>query len=744
MSLDPANPGASRDEGGGAPARDDAASVSAERAPFWRWVPAVLSVAVFSFTVFKVLAFFLMPVALLLGLLLACHPLGVILGRRFYESRPQRGVRHYLLVLLLSIAAFPALGHLYESHFGVLSHTDAASSLLAYVAWTGALFIPFYAGSGVVELVVLRAAARDAERVHLAYAALLGCAVGGVALGWVALPVLGIPGLCLVAVHAAVAAAAPPTRRWRIAVGVSALVTIFGVGSAGRDVQAAMMLGLQPRVEQSTRSQIGRGATLLHAGWGKYAYVEIVRSADGRYVFGAYNGAVYWDTPVRYERDPTLLQQPFDSTVLRLVPGAGAFAVIGAGGGKQVQQALQEGRDLAIDAYELEPAVVAYFTGRGRDSNGGAYSAPGVRALAREGRGGVREAPGRYDAVYLADAGNFFNYYKTVLNFAFFLHTREAYADYVSSLKPEGVVAVLIMREVDRGVSQRIHNVLDSLGLARAEVANEKFVLTVAARGGDSASLRARVDRAAAGTGLAPSVTRPVDPSLANPVPTDDRGGSYIYALYPLATLEGVAVAAVFALVAGVGGALALRARRRAPPWLARLPPSRLLQAVALGASFTLLQNAVILDLAKLTLDIHDAAILGTVGFLVPAAAGAALGRQILARRGVAVALVLGAVAASLATSALGAAPAVAIGAQLGLFVLAGSWFPSLLRAIEPDALPGALAADSFGAAAASVAVFFVPVLHGVDALSWLAHGVAALAGLWVVVTARSTPVGAA
>lgn len=703
--------------------------------PFLRLWPAALSISIASFLAFKLMSFYVIPVGLLLGVLLACHPVGVLVGRRYYEGKPERAVRHYVVVLLFTAAMFLVVPYVMEGYFDLPRRTGSAALLFGYLVASGLALVPLYGASGMVEYGILRAAEEEGrDSRHIAYGGLLAAVLAGVLLGYALLPHAGVLALFAFALAAALYSA----RLSKPALVALALALVSSVASITKpSFDAAVVRALVPRSEETTAWHVARGAKPLFSGWGKYAYVDIVADRGGHSVSGAYNGAMYWSAFAKIGPDPGGNQFPLDRAIVELVAPKGKLAIIGGGGGKQVQNALDARREIEVDAYELEPAVVDFFTKIDPEANDRAYVRDGVRALAEEGRGGVRKRAGEYDGIYIADAGSFFNYYRTALNFVFFLHTREAYEDYVSALSPRGFVAALVMKDLDLGVTQRIVNVLRANGLEAATLENEKFRLVIGAKPGPMQEIWPRLGAVAAGQGLAPPERAVTFLNLENPVPTDDRGGMYVYSLYPERTLKGFFAGAVALAVLLPALFVALSRRRSAPEWLAAASAPRLLQFILLGASFVLLENAIILQIAKITLNISDAVILGTAAFLVPAVTGALFGERLVARPRLSVPLLVIAATVCLVGIASGLPVPVVLACEGLLFALSGAFFPAVLRASDKRALPVAFAADSLGACLGTAAIFFVPVLFGIRALVASSFALSALAGVWILITCR-------
>lgn len=121
----------------------------------------------------------------------------------------------------------------------------------------------------------------------------------------------------------------------------------------------------------------------------------------------------------------------------------GRALVIGAGGGRDVLAALRRGAQ-TVDAVEINPIIARdVMLGRFRDYSGGLYADPRVRLHVADGRSFVRRSRERWDFVQLtlvdtwaATAAGAFALTENNL------YTREAVAEYLDRLAPDGVLTL--------------------------------------------------------------------------------------------------------------------------------------------------------------------------------------------------------------------------------------------------------------------------------------------------------------
>jgi spermidine synthase len=116
--------------------------------------------------------------------------------------------------------------------------------------------------------------------------------------------------------------------------------------------------------------------------------------------------------------------------------------VLGAGGGAEVQQALNHGVP-RIDAVELNPQVIDLVSDDFAGYSGQLYQRPGVRVHIADARGFIRETRERYDLIQISllDAFGASSTGLYALN-ENYLYTVEALQDYLQRLTPGGCLAI--------------------------------------------------------------------------------------------------------------------------------------------------------------------------------------------------------------------------------------------------------------------------------------------------------------
>ena len=691
----------------------------------------ITGIALVTFVLFKVLSLFVAPANVILCLLAIGHPLGVLLSARRYAGRPTDALRDFFVVACASVLALAALRGLSPTLVPPwISKGYPLRDVLRLTGVSGALFMPLFVGSGAVEYVLFLRCRERTNGAGPAYGALLGGTLLGLLIGFLLLPVSGAVGLLGLGLSALLGASQGDRRK--LAFSLAGGAAICAVSAAIPSIDARFLVAVSPGGKYTARGAIDEGATLVHAAWDRQAYTQIL-SADGR-TMGAYDNLVYWDVP----KEIALTPGSKDDLVFQVVPEKSRLAIIGVGGGRQMHQALAVKRGLKVDGFDINETIVRYYQAHPED-NGGAFVADGARVFGRDGRRGVMEN-GPYDAIYLPEAGTVLGYYRTLAIDLNFLHTAEAYQGYVDRLSKGGLLASAFASWADPGnyVTRRVLASFRAMGLSVRAYANDRWAVVLGARPGEGEALLRRADEIAARQGIGP-LAEESSPDIR--LPGDDAGLNLILAVASrgeIARVFGESMVAVAALAAAVLSGLHRGARRSER---GRRFGAALLLAAGLGASFLVVENAVILNLSRRLWNMADAVLLGSALFLVCGALGAASAGALAGRRGGTIARL---------SLLLAGAAMIAIPGKDSLFVLAGalvlgissgSFFPLLLDAKDVTALdeagagatPRLYAADGVGALLGTVVVFFVPLLFGIGTLSVVAACLCAAIGAGVV-----------
>ena len=292
------------------------------------------------------------------------------------------------------------------------------------------LMIPFFFSGSAVAL-ILRAYPARAGRLYAFD--LIGAAVGTLLIFWV-LPWGGARGAIVLASCLGLVAAAllAPVTRMRRGLAVAAVAHL----------PLLVMPSLLPDVRMdSTKpvtTEIKRGGTHAVSRWNALSRIDVVEKTGG-------NPMIFIDaaaaTPVTPPQDSTTAARDISTIGYQLRPGA-AVAVIGSGGGVDVQNALALGAR-SVTAIEINPIIIDLVTNRYRDVVGDAFRDPRVHLVRDEGRSCIARSRERFDVlqITLIDtwAASVSGAYSLSENY---LYTTEAFAEYVSHLSDSGVLSI--------------------------------------------------------------------------------------------------------------------------------------------------------------------------------------------------------------------------------------------------------------------------------------------------------------
>lgn len=685
------------------------------RWPIWQRLVLTTSASLTLFVSFKLFSLFLVPAHLVLGLFLCVHPLGVLIGARWFrepEARPH-ALRAFFLAACLTVLGLTLLRlatPVLEPPW--LTRGFPLATLMRVVMAAGAVLTPFSLASGLLEYLVLSSDRKETGRYALSYSILLGGACLGIVLGYALLPRIGALGLIGVLL---VLAAAGAFQKLRLV--VTAPLVLCTVLASGSGVDARFVLAISPGGPHSARALVEGGATLALAAWDPHAYTQIVETPE--LTSGAYDNLVYWTV----SPGETIPRGP-DGLVYAAFPPNARVAIVGVGGGAQVKDALRLRNDIEIDAYEINRSVVDHFA-KHPESNGNAFATPRVHALAEEGRAGV--ASREYDAIYLPEAGTILGYYRALALDLNFIHTEDAYRSYLSRLRPGGVLAAAFAEYSDpeRQLTRQLLSSLARLGLEARGFDDGHYRVVIATRPRDSAVL-GRIEARAIRANI--ELFR----ADATALPSDDFGASQVllYNTRPeLSRAFGLALAIGIALALALSILLSRRAGGRS-----FFVGNAI--AAGLGAAFVMLENTAILLLARELFSLADAVIVGSAAFLCAAVAGARLSGWLRANPRAAIAFVC--IAASLlALCVTSGSPLVGFAGALLVAFVAGTLLPTLLEA-RADQMPALFACDSVGALLGVVLAFFVPLLHGIRSLGFSAAAAYLVLGCAVVLSSRN------
>src|SRR5271165_1773839 len=332
-------------------------------------------------------------------------------------------------------------------HTSVAMHLDWANFGRLTVLYLAAA-VPFFA-TGLLFSIVF---ARHPARITQLYGAdLLGGSLACLAL----VPLLNIIGgpntilFAAVAVALAGVAWASSGARWAPAVLMVLLLLLIAVNFHGKLIDIVYAKGMKRITPLFAKWNALSRVEVDDQGWGK---VIVIDADASTYLMNA--DPHHWDA--RYQRD-LMSAAPALANVLR---PKGEYAIIGPGGGVDVQRAVANGSP-SVTGIEINPIIVNdIMRGRFADYAYHLYEIPEVHIHVSDGRSFIRDSRDQYDVVQMTLVDT----WASTAAGAFALsennlYTVEAFREYFQHLKPDGMIAItrwefVQPREALRVVSQ--------------------------------------------------------------------------------------------------------------------------------------------------------------------------------------------------------------------------------------------------------------------------------------------------
>lgn len=419
--------------------------------------------ALLSVCLFRILAFTLSSTAFFVLYVAATLPLGAYLAERRKDYRVS-ALRLPLVALFGLAVILPLVGWLATRGQAMTSTvnpfvdarvdlslfwTQLACQLLAvspvFITWGFAEFIGYQAA--------LRSGSRALERgFYLIFVWALACAfvVGFWTIpNWGLLHTLALVPFAAVLGYDLLAGAGKPALR-RAVPYVVALLLFVGVGPFEERLVRMLFVDVRYNVGDvldNGRLPWGkeRGETsILRLVWGQFSHFSLVqykreadakRAADTR-VLGAYDGVIYWEVSPERKNAYT----PLNAAVFDFVPQNGDIAILGAGGGRQVSDALYTNARSVV-AVDLVPEVFTLLKGEFAWANGNIYQSPRVETVAADGRSYLASVERQFDAIVAPHTESGLANVRSLFEVGSRLHSVEAFRVMRSRLKPNGVVA---------------------------------------------------------------------------------------------------------------------------------------------------------------------------------------------------------------------------------------------------------------------------------------------------------------
>jgi hypothetical protein len=406
----------------------------------------IVVLRIFSFTIWHHFAYMVISVALL-GFAVS----GVWLTRRASHHDLDAG-RAASLFALTSILATVVIGSL---SFDPTRLVDDPAQLGVLLLYYIVLAVPFTFG-GLVVGGLLSADPGGAPRLYAAD--LVGAGLGALSVVWL-LPRVSAEGSVLISAALALAAAAllfSTQRRWQSIAIVAALLLLLASPLARDGIAIKPGPGKQLARLLGTPGPSGPIRT-VHTEWNALARVDLLNEGleaewtinPQRRTPQLWQPVLILDgdaaTPLVNPNAPPEQLKYLDHTL----PSAALQAfrpervlVIGAGGGVDVLTALHHGAR-AVDAVEINPAVIDITTRLYKEQNGRLFERPGVRLIQAEGRAFVAQSRDSYGLIQISLIDTWAASASGAYSLAEgYLYTVEAFEDYFARLNDTGVLSI--------------------------------------------------------------------------------------------------------------------------------------------------------------------------------------------------------------------------------------------------------------------------------------------------------------
>ena len=598
-----------------------------------RLLPLVLfllsfATVLFTIVLFRLLTFFIMP-SLFFDLLFIGFPLGALAGAYFFRISKQGFVKS--LWILQGAMAASILAMLACKHFDYLrAHLfDVELQRLFVQMLTFTLFfLPFFIAYGLSEYVGYQIGRRHLRgRMPVVYALYLFGAAGAYLFAEFVFPLLGaarLLGIPFLLVAASMLLLYPPARASRLLLVQQAAVVVLLFTPQLEGGFLALYKGTSM---QSTHAYADHGYETIHQQWGTYGLIEVMQETGRERYIGFYNDIIQW----RYAPGNGYFEHNIGMLPLEWAPAGGRIAIIGAGGGRQVQYARKSGHDFEkIMAIEIEPAVIEAVEGILAERFDHVYQDHHVEVVKHEARSYMENSDERFDLIYLPSVGG---YPQMMLEPGNMIRTIEAYRTLSKHLTKQGVLAIWYPTVLDpRSIltEQYMHTLQSQeIGLAVRVYRNRGEFLIMAAQQADSLPTLEEVQAfymrpaaALVGAGLAPFfVDMPVEPgktwerSAFRPIRDDQPFlAGNVHNIFSMQQV-GKLFALVAGLMAGFAVLLLLLVRKAGNPGI----PGKSLSQVSLfvGANFLVIEHYLILVLFRKLYVYRDALVLGAISFLI-------------------------------------------------------------------------------------------------------------------------------
>ncbi|MCH2119382.1 MAG: hypothetical protein MK161_17000, partial [Pirellulales bacterium] len=422
-------------------------NVSAYRLAAVLWLLS-FSCVVFTIAVFRLLTFFIMP-SLFFDLLFVGFPLGAMFGVRFFKISERSFFQTlYILQVTMVIAVLALLVCKHYDYLRAHMFDIELSRLLIQMGVLSSLFLPFFCAYGLTEYLGYRLGCRGlGGRMAYVYPLYLVGAAAAYLFVELTLSKIGVARVLILTFVFVAVGMALLASTWRarscLTVQFVCLVALLFTPQIDRKFVDLY----KGRSNQSTHFFAREGYRPVMQKWGKYSLVEIMhrKNSSGDYYLGFYNDIFQWEySPVYGFITRSLGMVPIDR-----VGQDAKIAIIGSGGGRQVQYAQQTHVGAGeIVAIEIESAVLDAVRGELAPEFGHVYESSRVRVVNQEARGYLESSQEKFDLVYLPSVGG---YPQMMLEPGNMIRTEDAFRVLRDHLTDNGVLAIWYPAGLDQG-----------------------------------------------------------------------------------------------------------------------------------------------------------------------------------------------------------------------------------------------------------------------------------------------------
>jgi spermidine synthase len=345
-------------------------------------------------------------------------------GPRFDPSRWRA-----IAAALFAITALVAYAGTNAIPFAPFRILQDPRQLVYFLLYDVVVMLPFFF-SGAVVAMLLRAYPLRAGKLYAFD--LVGAALGTL-LVFVVLPLGGARGAVAMSVLLGLVSALllAPTARLRATIGIGLAAALLLV------VRPSLLPDVRMDASKPLRQEIERGGKHAFSRWNALSRIDVVEQPDADPMILIDAAAA---TPITAPRDSSTAAE-LSTVAYQLRPQA-AVAVIGSGGGVDVQNALAL-KARSVTAIEINPIIIGLVTDAYDAHVGGAFRDPRVRLVRDEGRSFIARSGAAFDVIQitLIDtwAASVSGAYSLSENY---LYTREAVAEYIDHLSPDGFLSI--------------------------------------------------------------------------------------------------------------------------------------------------------------------------------------------------------------------------------------------------------------------------------------------------------------